>query len=180
MEHKTFIESLPENTAALIIPLHQIATENGCRFRMDQDGDTVTLTYSARNFKIKLQNGSVSFSGEYDPRAFYKLYSETVNDKVNELLFNASEACSLCINDKCTTFLMADKRTIKWNGNTKKLCGPYRHHLSIDVSEDKLDACVSVAGMMFEYTLPHMHTDVFYKNEVTYHVVKKESFFLVG
>jgi hypothetical protein len=153
--------------------LHNITLQNGCSYRIDEIENNVTLVYSARNFKININNGAVSFFGEFDPRAFYKLYSETVYDKVNELLFRAVEACSLCINDKCTTFLIADKRTIEWNGNTKKLCGPYRHHLNINVSEENLNACETIVNMMFEYTLPHMHADIFYKNEVTYTVAEK-------
>lgn len=109
MDYKTLIEKLPKSTASLITLLHNIAHENGCGCRVDETDNNVTLVYSARNFKININNGAVSFSGEFDPRAFYKLYSETVYDKVNELLFGAVEACSLCINDKCTTFLMADK-----------------------------------------------------------------------
>ena len=180
MDYQTLIKSLPQSTASLITLLHNIALENGCSCRIDESENIITLVYSVRNFKIGINNGAVSISGEFDPRAFYKLFSETVYDKVNELLFGTVEACSLCINDKCTTFLMADKRTIEWNSNTKKLCGPYRHHLNIDVTEDNLNACLPIVNMIFEYTLPHMHIDVFYKNEVTYTVAEKENFYLVG
>jgi hypothetical protein len=103
----------------LVAPLHKVALENGCKFRVDGGDNDITLVYSARNFKINIKSGAVSFSGEFDPRAFYKLYRKTGCDKVKELLFGAVEACSYCINDKCTTFLMAKNRTIEWNEKEK-------------------------------------------------------------
>ncbi|MDD4774361.1 MAG: GyrI-like domain-containing protein [Eubacteriales bacterium] len=180
MNCDAFIKSLPPHTVALIAPLHAIAAEHGCRCRVDENAYGVNLIYSVRSFKISLRDGSVSFYGEFDPRAFYRLFGETVNDKVNELLFKGVEACSLCINDKCTTFLMAENRTIEWNGSTKKLCGPYRHNLTADVTPDNIGACLAAARMIFEYTLPHMHTDIFYKNEVDYTVAEKDAFYLIG
>lgn len=180
MDYSDLARILPQHIAALVSPLHETALGFGCSFRIDGEDNDITLAYSVRNFKINIKNGMVSISGEYDPRAFYDLYRRTCSDKVKQLLFESAEPCSLCINDKCTTFLMAKNRTIEYAGRKKKLCGPYRHHLSIDVDTDSMQACRDIARMMFEYTYPHMHCDVFYKNEVTYSVQNKESFYLAG
>ncbi|NLF00589.1 MAG: hypothetical protein GX601_06380 [Anaerolineales bacterium] len=122
----------------------------------------------------------MSFAGEYDIRAFLKLYRETADEKIKELLFRAAVSCSYCINDKCTTFLMARNRTTEWNGRVKKLCAFFRHRLNIPVTGDTIAACVRIAEMMFEYTYPYMHADLFYENNVTYTTVSRDEFYIVG
>jgi hypothetical protein len=62
----------------------------------------------------------------------------------------------------------------------KKLCGPYRHWISIKVTEESLPSCLEIVEMMFEYTYPHMHIDLFHTNEVTYTVSGLGEFFIVG
>lgn len=54
--------------------------------------------------------------------------------------------------------------------------------MSIDVTEPTLSACISIVNMMFEHTYnyPIKHTNLFYENEVTYRIVEKSCFYIVG
>lgn len=175
-------QSLTPKIVSLITPLHNIAMKKDCKYRIDKSGADTTIVYSTRNFKIIINSEAVSFEGEYDIRAFMKLYRETDTKTVQELLFNSAHSCCYCIDDKCTTLLMAKQRTIELDGETKKLCGPYRHYLRINVTEATLSACITIANMMFKYaySYPIKHTDLFDKNEVTYTLVEKNEFYIVG
>ncbi|MHC1695210.1 MAG: hypothetical protein AB9835_08040 [Eubacteriales bacterium] len=179
MDYAGLIQSLPQPAASLVTPLHKIALEKGCTYRVDGTAQDAAIHYSLRGYNIRIKDGAVSFSGEYDIRAFLRLYREC-GDTVRSLLFDAAESCSLCINDKCTTFLMEEQRTIEFNGRSKKLCGPYRHWVTIPVTEDTLYTCLSVASMLFEYTHPHQHRDLFASNEVSYEITYKDTLYLTG
>ena len=180
MNSSEFLATLPQEQALLVGELHRVALSHNCTYRAIENGDEKTIQYSLRGFRAVVNGQAVSCAGEYDIRAFLKLYRETTDEKTKELLFGAAESCSYCINDKCTTLLMAKNRTIEWNGQRKKLCGPYRHRLDIPVTEDTIGACVSIAEMMFDYTYPYMHVDLFYENQVTCTTVAKDEFYIVG
>ena len=176
------VQTLPPQVVSLIQPLHDIALQIDCRHRIDEDETGKTIVYSARNFKVHVKDQSVSFEGDYDNRAFLKLYRETDSKAIQALLFHAAEPCCYCINDKCTTFLMAKQRTLTLDGKTKKVCAWNRHHLTINVTPETLDACVAIAAMMFEYAYPFpiKHADLFYQNEVTYTMAEKDAFYIIG
>jgi predicted transcriptional regulator YdeE len=176
------VQTLPPQVVSLLQPLHDIALQVDCRYRIDETATGHTIVYSAANYQIHLEGLAVSFEGDYDNRAFFKLYRETACKTVQALLFEAAEACCYCINDKCTTFLMAQQRTLKLDGRTKKVCAWNRHHLKINVTQETLVACVTIARMMFEYVYayPIKHADLFYKNEVTYTLAEKDAFYVVG
>jgi len=174
----TWLETHP-----LIGPLHRAATvAGGCKYRLDETESRKTIVYSARDLKITLQGEQVTLSGQYDIRSFLKLYRETSDDKVRKLLFQAAIPCSYCIDDKCTTFLMAEQRTIHYAGQSKKLCGPYRHQLTINVDAENLAACVEIVGMMLERVYPYMHKDMTPAppDNITYKLVTMSDFYLVG
>ncbi|HHT26730.1 MAG TPA: hypothetical protein GXZ82_05735 [Firmicutes bacterium] len=169
------------NTHAIIGPLHQAAVEHGCRYRIDVNDDGTTIVYSARDLTITLQGELVSFSSEYDIRSFLRLYRETESDRVRRLLFDAAIPCCYCGDDKCTTLLMAKQRTIHYQGDSKKLCGPYRHQLTIAVNLENLSACVEIINMMLDRVHPYMHRDLAEKpNQVTYRLTELDDFYLVG
>ncbi len=174
------LEMVDEYNIPNIIPLHKTALAAGCKYRIDENDRGKTIVYSVRNFNMHIEKQSVIMNGEYDVRAFMKLYNETKDCMVRKLMYDAAEQCCYCINDKCTTFLMAKHRTIEFDSKKKKLCGPYRHRLSISVTDSTLSACIEIAEMMFQYTYPHMHKDLFYKNEVTYTLTEKDEFYIVG
>lgn len=133
-------EICAKKTLAILDALHETALANGCDFREEETEMGIMRTYSLRNLVIRQINARVSLYGEYDLRAFLKLYRETGDERVRAVLFEAASPCCYCIDDKCTTLLMADARTIAWNGREKKLCGPYRHSLAFDVTEENLSA----------------------------------------
>jgi predicted transcriptional regulator YdeE len=166
---------------ALEAALHRAALERGCTFRTDEEASGRTTLYSARTLTVKVKEDEVSFSAEYDIRAFLDLYRTTTDDAVRRLLFEVASACCYCIDDKCTTLLMAEERTIRYEGRAKKLCGPYRHDLDIHVTPETLPACLEIVHMVFAHTYPWMHRDLaVVPNEVTYAVVEKEPFYLLG
>jgi hypothetical protein len=168
-------------TLPLVAPLHRAALANGCSFRVDETENGRTIVYSVRNLRIKLDDGRVSLTGAYDIRAFLKLYRGTDDDITRKLLFDAATPCCYCIDDKCTTLLMADQRTIRYEDQAKKLCGPYRHTLRIDVNSDNASACVAIVNMMLEHTYPYMHRNLtVVPNEVTYKLAETDEFFVLG
>ena len=180
MNYDELVRKLLPQTLRFVTALHETALRQGCTLRIDEEEGKVILVYSVRRFSVSIDGDSVTLSGEFDLRAFLRLYRETSSRAVRELMFTAATACTYCITDKCTTFLMARQRTVKFDGKEKKLCGPYRHWISISVTESSLSACVDIAEMMFEYTYPHMHIDLFRNNKVTYTVSDLGEFFVVG
>jgi len=180
MDFQEFVQTLPENLSKLIIPLHEAILERGCKYRLNEKGDIKEILYSMRDLRIRIEPKEVYIKSEYDIRAFINLYQQTDNEYEKELLFNGVKSCSYCINDKCTTFLMGKHRTIEFGDRKKKLCGPYRHNIKIPIKEQSIPICLKVVNMVFEYTYPYMHKDIFYKNEVTYNLTVKEEFYIVG
>jgi len=181
MDYKHIESFSNKEVFSLVNPLHEIAIENGCKYKIEKAADgNVDIIYSTRNLVINISNYFVRFSGEYDIRAFLKLYKSSSDYILKELMFNTAIPCEYCINDKCTTFLMAKERTIEFNGEKKKLCGPYRHRVDISVTADNIYQCKSILSMMFEYVYPYMHKDIFYENTVNYANSKKGAFYIVG
>jgi predicted transcriptional regulator YdeE len=183
-----FVQTLPTGVVPLIRALHEVPLRKHCRYRIDAGDGENTLVYSAGRFALHVTGpaarAAVSFEGDFDNRAFLRLYRETGDEAVRELLFNAAVPCCYCINDKCTTFLMAPQRTITLGRKVKKLCAwdPGRHHLKLDVTAANLPACVAIAAMMFEYTQPYpaRHADLFADERVTYTLAEKGPFYVVG
>ncbi len=174
------LKDQPESVRNLVTPLHDVAISHNCQCRVDTAGDGVHIVYSARSFSVHITGEQVSFSGGYDIRAFMNLYHHTDDQTAKKLMFDAAIVCEYCIDDKCTTLLMPEQRTITLDGHRKKLCAPWRHHLHINVTDDELTACRAIAAMMFEYTYQHMHTDLFTQNEVTYKLTEMGVFYIVG
>jgi len=176
------LERLPGPACDVVTTLHDTAVAHSCAHRIapleKQPG--YRITYSARDFAIKVRDEDVTFTGAYDIRAFLRLYRTTDSQMVRELMFDAAIPCCYCIDDKCTTLLMARERTIKLDGRRKKLCGPYRHSLCIKATPENLSACCEIADMMFAYTTPRMHRDLFHENTVTHTVAHRDQLRVIG
>jgi hypothetical protein len=176
------LERLPNPTRDVVITLHNTVVAHGCAHRIapleEQPGHRIT--YSARDLIIEVCGEDVSFTGTYDIRAFLQLYRDTDSRTVRELMFKAAAACCYCIDDKCTTLLMGPERTIAFDGKHKKLCGPYRHSLHIKATPENLPACREIADMMFAYTTPHMHRDLFHDNTVPHTVAHRDPLRAIG
>ncbi len=175
-----FCSSCPRTTQEMIVALHQIAVKHDCQFKTDHDEQGFSISYSLRSFMLRWADGKLWMDGEYDIRAFMDLYRNTDDEAVKRLLFHAAIPCEYCINDKCTTYLMAAQRTIQFEGRQKKLCAPWRHHLHIEVTPNTLSACRAIAEMMFAYAYPHMHVKQETQNDVSYVLNHKEDFYIVG
>ena len=121
MQYDELIAQIPAEQAELVAPLHGVAQAKACRCRVDRADDATTIVYSAQRYSIHIADASVCFEGDYDIRAFIELYNETDNPMVRELLFHGADSCSYCIDDKCTTLLMAKQRTIQLGTQAKKL-----------------------------------------------------------
>ena len=177
---ETISGKMPAEYRKLLSELHDMAVNQGCAYRVSpgEAEDTYNIAYSAMDFMIHIDEGGVSFSSEYDIRAFLDFYRNAADSKAKEMLFQAVESCVYCIDDKCTTLL--SNRKIALGAKEKKLCGPYRHHLRIPVTTDTLESARSIFDMIFEYCTPAMHTDLFYENEVDFKVEGKPEFYMVG
>lgn len=156
--------------------LHEVACSCGCGFCETEQG----IAYSARHLQITRAEGGLRLSGQYDLREFLRFYREEASEAERALLFAAASPCSHCISDKCTTLLMAPKRTIEFQGQTKKLCGPFRHGLSIEVGPDNLDACARILRMMLAGLKPFMHCAAPLRNDVSYRLAEEGAFYLLG
>lgn len=160
--------------------LHQTIANAGCGFLEEPIEGGKNIYYSLRNLMLKQSGGSLTLIGTYDIRAFLSLYRQTANSILQRTLFDAAIPCCYCIDDKCTTLLMAQSRTIEYDGQTKKLCGPYRHWLVIPVTAENAKACVQIIQMMLEHTHSYMHMEAPQNNAVTYDVKEKDSFYIAG
>jgi hypothetical protein len=176
------LERLPGPACDVVTTLHDTAVAHGCAHRIDplDDQPGHRITYSVRDFAIEICDENVTFTGVYDIRAFLRLYRSTDARSVRQLMFNAAIPCCYCTDDKCTTLLMARERTIEFDGRRKKLCGPYRHSLRIKATPENLPACREIADMMFAYTTPRMHRDLFYENTVTHTVAHRDQLRVIG
>lgn len=176
------LERLQGPARDVVATLHDTIVAQGCTHRIDSlEGEPGhRIAYSARDFAIEVRGKDVTFTGAYDIRAFLRLYRATSCRTVRELMFDAAAACRYCIDDKCTTLLMAPERTIEFDGKRKKLCGPYRHSLRIKATSENLPACRVIADMMFAYTTPRMHRDLFHENTVTHTVAHRDQLRVIG
>lgn len=184
MDFIEFSSSISDQCLELVTQLHNIAVENGCKYKIEQNGETsFKINYSAKHFTIDIKDETVSFFGVYDIRAFLKLFRETQDEALKKMLFEAAISCDYCIGDKCTTLLMADERTIEFQGNNKKLCAVCFHPkrwVNITVNPNNLSEYKSIVEMIFEYTYPHSHTDLLNDNKVTYSITEMNDFYIVG
>jgi len=166
--------------------IHDIALAHGCAHRTDTTpGDgaesrkTVTR-YSLRGLYTE-ESGAVHVGITASFAELKRLYDTTDDPAVRELLFNDVRVCTHCIDDKCTTVLMAPARTLTLHGQSKQACSMWGQWLRLPVNDDNISVCGKIVERFLSdaEAKAEPHADL-QDNAVTYTIVPKDVFYLVG
>lgn len=167
--------------------IHDTALAHGCAFSTDTSpGDRpettkTTIKYSLRNLTVVREDGAVRVVIKTPFIGLKRLFDETDDPVVRELLFDSVRVCTHCISDKCTTLLMAPARTLSLNGQRKKACSMWGQWVKLPVDDGNLSSCLTIVDRFLSdaEAAGEKHADV-RKNDVTYTIAQKGEAFVVG
>ena len=108
------------------------------------EGSKTTTVYSLRNLVVIEEGGAVQVGLRSTFVELKRLFDTADDPVVREILFNTTRACTHCISDKCTTLLMAPKRTLVLDGRSKTACSMWGQWISMPVNDDNLASCVKI------------------------------------
>ena len=141
---------------------------------------TVTR-YSLRALTVTEENGETRAVIKTPFVGLKRLFIETDDQTVRELLFNSIRECTHCISDKCTSLLMAPARTLSLGGRSKKSCSMWGQWVSMPVNGANLTSCIRIIDRFLSEAeaAGESHADVC-KNDITYHIASKGGFYVAG
>ncbi|MCL2512315.1 MAG: GyrI-like domain-containing protein [Oscillospiraceae bacterium] len=166
----------------IVNTLHELALKYGCSFETETGEDGISVTeYSLRDLEVTEDGGDVMAEIKTPFIGLKRLFDETGDPGVREILFKNARKCSHCISDKCTALLMAPARTLDLGGKSKKACSMWGQRVKMFIDGGNFNACVEIIERFLSDAVKagEKHEDV-RKNDVAYTLSQKGEFFIAG